>query len=306
MKDGDRTHEPSDDPQEGAEPEADEDLSGDAEAHESSADEVDGADEWDGWDGTVAGEETGWVDPPGEPQWGALAGTFVMGVVTCLVAVLLWGVLDRDDREPDQAGAGLVRQSQPEESDTADTPTSAPTAAPTDTRLSRCTAAAERLEQALDTARPALDQWSVHVGAMNQLVVGEITLQQATQFWNRTRVAARRHVDSFRAAMDGVRRDGVDCPAPGLLAPGARELPDCAREVVADVRVVRAATTSIDTWDEHINHMDMLRMGQLSPDDATRMWLSMWQQGVRDLDAYRLAVREARRLAGCTKDSTGG
>ena len=44
----------------------------------------------------------------------------------------------------------------------------------------------------------------------------------------------------------------------------------------------------------------MLRMGDLSPEEATRMWLSMWRQGVRDLRTYRSADREARALDGCT------
>jgi hypothetical protein len=37
--------------------------------------------------------------------------------------------------------------------------------------------------------------------------------------------------------------------------------------------------------------MDMLRMGTLSPEDATRMWLTMWQRGVQELRAYRAAAR---------------
>ena len=37
--------------------------------------------------------------------------------------------------------------------------------------------------------------------------------------------------------------------------------------------------------------MDMLRMGTLSPEKATEMWLAMWRRGVRDLDAYRAAAR---------------
>ena len=71
------------------------------------------------------------------------------------------------------------------------------------------------------------------------------------------------------------------------------------RAEAAQLDVVRAATTSIDTWSEHIRHMDMLRLGTLSPEDATRMWVSMWQQGVRDLDAYRLADRRTGRLEPC-------
>jgi hypothetical protein len=69
--------------------------------------------------------------------------------------------------------------------------------------------------------------------------------------------------------------------------------------VEAEVRVLRAAGTSIDMWDHHIHQMDMLRLGELSPEEATQAWLAMWQQGVRDLDAYRAAARDAQRLDGC-------
>ncbi len=134
---------------------------------------------------------------------------------------------------------------------------------------------------------------------MNQLVVGEITLQQATDFWERTRLGARRHIAAFRDGVATLRRQGVDCPNPALLAPGARALPACARQVAAQVAVVRAATTSIDTWDQHVEHMDMMRLGSLSPEKATEMWLSMWQDGVRDLDAYDAVARNGRQLDGC-------
>jgi len=99
--------------------------------------------------------------------------------------------------------------------------------------------------------------------------------------------------------MRTLRMRGVDCPSPALLAPGARALPGCAQQVEAEIGVVRAASTSIDTWDQHVQHMDMMLLGELSPEDATRMWLSMWQQGVRDLDAYKAAARDAAQLDGC-------
>jgi hypothetical protein len=52
--------------------------------------------------------------------------------------------------------------------------------------------------------------------------------------------------------------------------------------------------------------MDMLRMGTMSPEDATAMWLSMWQRGVRDLDAYRLAARGAQESTGCAQTPASG
>lgn len=274
------------------------------------------------------GDDPGWETDDDEAEWAeptrprrelvALAGTFAFGVVLTLLSVLVWGTFTGDDDgdgSPSDASS-LASRTEPLGSETPDTETpddSTPDAGDAGqrmpvgaTRLSRCTRAARDIDAALDAARPALGQWSVHVGAMNKLVLGEITLQQATDFWNRTRLGAQRRIAAFRDTAETLGRRGVDCPSPALLAPGARALPGCARQVAAEVGAFRAATTSIDTWDDHVRHMDMMRLGELSPERATRMWLSMWQDGVRDLDAYRAEAREARRLDGCARVGAAG
>lgn len=259
-------------------------------------------------------EESGWPEEISSQGTGmaALAGTFVMGVVTCLLVVLAWGAFVDDDGGGTTDGSAALSGSEPlsppldAEADATDATDASAQDRPVATRLSRCTSAARTLEEPLAAAEPALDQWGVHVGAMNKLVVGEITLPQATAFWERTRVGAQRRVAAFRDAMKTVRRRGVDCPSPDLLAPGARALPGCVRAVEAKKRTLRAAMTSVDMWDEHVRHMDMLRRGELSPEDATSMWLSMWQVGVRDLDAYKATARETRRLGGCTRGGAAG
>ena len=261
--------------------------------------------------GGPADDDGAWEDDPPRVPEAALVATFVLGVVSTLVVVLTWWLLTSND-EATPAQAGVAGSSELRDASPTD---ASPTASPTDgttedgtagdveaaaSRLERCRSADSSLTQALDAAGPALRQWEVHVGAMNQLVIGEITLQQASDFWNRTRVGARRKVEAFHATMGSLRREGVDCPAPDLLAPGDGSLLVCARRVDAEVDVLRAARTSITTWGRHVEDMDMLRMGDLSPEEATRMWLSMWRQGVRDLRTYRSADREARALDGCT------
>ena len=218
--------------------------------------------------------------------------------------MLIWGAITGEDAEIDATGeSSLARDSRQRDAMSADSATPETNGSshehPGRTRLMRCASAARTLQGSLDAAEPALEQWGVHVGAMNKLVVGEITLQQATDFWERTRLGARRHIEAFRDGVATLRRQGVDCPNPSLLAPGARALPGCARQVAAQVAAVRAATTSIDTWDQHVEHMDMMRLGSLSPENATDMWLSMWQDGVRDLDAYDAVARKGRQLDGC-------
>jgi hypothetical protein len=168
------------------------------------------------------------------------------------------------------------------------------------TTLGRCTTAAERLGSPLDAAKAAVAQWAVHVGAMNQLVTGSITLPQATAFWNRTRVGAYRRIAAFDTADRALRRSGVDCPAPALL--GTRSSPAlraCSRHVAALTEQLDAARTAISTWADHVQAMDMLRMGKLSPARATQMWLSMWQRGTDQIDRYSAAARAAARTPGC-------
>lgn len=240
----------------------------------------------------------------------AMVGIFALGAVASLVVVRTWTNLT-DDEQSSAGNASLARGSQlsdqgPVDSD-ADDSGVAEDASPTPaTRLSRCARAAQDLDGPLAAAKPSLEQWAVHIGAMNQLVVGEITLQQATAFWDRTRVGAQRRVGEFRDAMTVLRQRGLDCPSPALLAPGARRLPGCARQVEAGEQVLREAGRSIDMWEHHVHQMDMLRLGQLTPEEATRSWMTMWQRGARELDSYRTSAREAESLDACPDVGWGG
>ena len=228
-----------------------------------------------------------------------LALTFVVGTVLGLLGVVLWvGVVD------DGGGDARLQASSRSVGDEPGQPQpssgeASPPPQPADDRAQRCSDAAAALEEPLAAARPALRQWDVHVGAMNKLVVGEITLQQATQFWNQTRLGAQHNVERFHKAWAALQRTGVDCPAPGLMGPAPAAVRSCSRLVQAELGVARVAKTSIDTWDMHVHHMDMLRMGTLSPEKATSMWLSMWQQGVRELDAYRRATHDPALAMAC-------
>jgi hypothetical protein len=92
----------------------------------------------------------------------------------------------------------------------------------------------------------------------------------------------------------------VDCPAPRLLGTRApAELRACSVHVAAEARTLDAAQAAIDTWRHHVVDMDRLRLGKLSPSAATQMWLSMWQRGVQQIDAYRVAAQDVRRGPAC-------
>lgn len=214
--------------------------------------------------------------------------------VAAMVLVLTWAG-PSDGGEDPGPGAAVAVSSAPTES--AATPVSRTGA---NTRLARCVEAERMLQGPLDAARPALDQWAVHVDAMDRLVAGDITRRQAVRSWKRSRQGVQRKVEAFRAAETGLRQGhGVDCPRPDLLAPGSRALPACARQVALEVRVLRTARESIEMWEHHVHQMDMLRHGDLTPQRATRLWLRTWRRGQRDLADYREAVRGARQAAGC-------
>ncbi|HYJ27306.1 MAG TPA: hypothetical protein VEW73_06310 [Nocardioides sp.] len=235
-----------------------------------------------------------------------LALTFVVGAVLGLLGVVLWVNVGDDEGEDATLQASSRSVADEPDPEPREDDASAPPQQPADTRASRCSEAATALEAPLRAAGPALRQWDVHVDAMNQLVVGEITLQQATTFWNQTRVGAQRNVDRFQKAWTALERTGVDCPAPGLLGPAPAAVSSCSRLVAAELGVARTARTSIDTWDTHVQHMDMLRMGVLSPEKATEMWLSMWRRGMRDLDAYRAAARDPALDVECPDPDSAG
>jgi hypothetical protein len=166
----------------------------------------------------------------------------------------------------------------------------------TATPLDRCRRTATAQRALLDTATPALNQWEVHIGAMNKLVSGAITLDQANAFWNQTRVGAASNVETFLAADRRYRQRGQEasCPGPREVTAASAAVSSCADAVAARDRVIRAARSSAGTWGKHVHHMEMLRSGQLSAAKATEMWLSSWQRGVHQLDRYHDALRDSR------------
>ena len=234
-----------------------------------------------------------------------LAMTFLVGTVLGLLGVVVWVSVVGDGGDDDLRASSQSVADEPDPTPQ-DEAAPAPPQQPADTRAARCADAAAALEAPLEAAGPALRQWDVHVDAMNKLVVGEISLQQATRFWNQTRLGAQRNVERFRKAWTSLERTGVDCPAPELLGPAPAAVRSCSRLADAELGVARAARTSIDTWDTHVHHMDMLRMGTLSPEKATEMWLTMWRRGVRDLDAYRAATRNPVLQLECAGRGSAG
>jgi hypothetical protein len=218
-------------------------------------------------------------EPSREPSGrGATAAVvIVVALVVALAAVVFGGDGDGGDARPaaasgstspDPGGDGESASGQP-----------APAADACRQRY-----AAQRAP--LRAAGASLAQWRIHVSAMNDLVAGRITLDQAAAFWDTTRVGAQRRLTRFAAAaatLEGLPR----CHQRDT------EVAGCADVVHARSRQLATADRTLATWQEHVRHMEMLRHGHLSPARATRMWLASWEEGVREIDAYDAAKAEA-------------
>jgi hypothetical protein len=221
---------------------------------------------------------------------GALAGMVALGLVWATTAILA-------DNDSDSGRVATTAMTGTATTDAE--PSQQTQSSPVPSQEDRCRQADAELAGPLRAAVPALDQWEIHIGAMNKLVVGAITLQQATAFWDQTRVGAKRNVDRFYSATRRVPFAGVDCPSPGSLTQASAALRSCARHVAHERQAFDAARIAIQTWKKHIRHMEMLRMGLMSPTTATRLWLAAWQEGNRELQAYRRAERPVNKSDRC-------
>jgi hypothetical protein len=165
--------------------------------------------------------------------------------------------------------------------------------------LERCTVLSSLQRGVLNAARPAMRQWGVHIGAMNQLVAGKITLAQATSFWDRTRVHAAQRVRAFQAA-DGLFKSSSGSLCPEAAAPpsdATAQLRTCLDAVVAGDATVRAARRAIATWSGHVRDMERLRTGMMSATMAQQMWRQTWKLGDQELRTYRHDDAMARQLS---------
>jgi hypothetical protein len=226
---------------------------------------------------------------------GALAGALA-GALMVAIAWLGAAALGSEDSPPDHDAAGQAASSSTALPSTEDPSSAAPVNEDDSTTgLSRCREVFTAQSAPLEAAAVSLDQWEVHIGAMNKLVVGAISLQQATQFWNQTRVGASTNLKSFATAHEQFQQRTARCPVPSRTEAGASsELRACYRAIAARHQALRLATVSLDTWRHHVHHMEMLRMGEMTPQEATTLWLQSWRKGNDEVRAYREAARAAK------------
>jgi len=187
------------------------------------------------------------------------------------------------------------------------TATSSPSASAVDTSVDltaardSCRLANLRLRAALGAADVSLAQFEKHIDAMNLLVAGKISYAVATQFWDETRVGATQNAAAFRAADQDLRTSGPTCRV--IDAADANPLPygsvvavqRCAAYVSKGLGAMARARTVVGTWEHHIHDMEMLRMGDITPAQATAKWNESWRTGQEQLEDYQTALGTASK-----------
>lgn len=144
----------------------------------------------------------------------------------------------------------------------------------------------------LRTAAQSLEGWRTHVDAMNQLVAGEISLAQASDYWDRTRRQAADRLARYDAADRAFDARTVRCPR-ASDAEADTAVVSCSQAVRARTAVLRRADIALETWREHVHHMEMLRAGTMSADRATQLWQQSWRAGLREIQRYDAAASRA-------------
>ena len=170
-----------------------------------------------------------------------------------------------------------------------------------------CRLANLRQQAPLSAAEVSLAQFDKHIDAMNLLVAGKISLSVATTFWDETRVKAAENVKNFRRADEDLAGNARSCPA---LDPAVADaapygevvaIKSCASAITARTTALVRARAAVTTWEHHVHDMEMLRMGHLTPAQATAAWRKNWHTGEKQLAAYEKAVAKATKVP-CSLD----
>jgi hypothetical protein len=235
-----------------------------------------------------------------------LYGVLIGAMVVCLVWLFMtaWRDESSGSTSPRKShhAAGTTNATagdQPTASDDSSDTSSGPDTSgvdPVAAHLERCRVVHSAQEQPLSAAKAAMEQWQIHIAAMNKLVLGVITMDQANQFWNQTRVGAEEHLQAFTAALKRYDERSVHC-APVAQRQSSPGLRSCERSVLSRNTVLSDARQALATWAMHVKHMNMLQHGMMTPHRAEQLWLQSWHEGQLEVDRYRAAEKHATALA---------
>jgi len=170
-----------------------------------------------------------------------------------------------------------------------------------------CRLANLRQQAPLSAADVSLAQFDKHIDAMNLLVAGKISLAVATTFWDETRVGATQNVTAFHQADTEYLANRTACPT---LDPAVADsapygqvvaITSCSRAIAQRQAALARARLAVRTWEHHVHDMEMLRMGHLTPAQATAAWRKNWKTGEKQLRDYDAAATKAKRMR-CSLD----
>jgi len=136
----------------------------------------------------------------------------------------------------------------------------------------------ERWGQELRVALAAertLEDWRLHIDAMNHLVHGQISVSQATALWEASEQGALRRIDRFERLDRFLRQSPSGCDT---SVPSDDESA-CAKAARAVQRTIDTAQAAVRTWRVHIVDMDRLREGRITGKVAEEKWRRLWRTG---------------------------
>jgi hypothetical protein len=162
--------------------------------------------------------------------------------------------------------------------------------------LTHCQKATALANDAIEAADASIDQWELHIDAMNQLVGGEITLDQARKFWAKSKVASKEKARAFRDVDGRHRNSELDCTGP--IGADKRRA-QCVDRLAAAEQALTEARKAVKQWEHHIHAMDLEAAGKLTPQQVTRMWLASWKAGIHQVGDYTAAGGKYRGAPRC-------
>ena len=199
-------------------------------------------------------------------------------LVVLIVAILLASALWWPDNSPaDNDGGDGKRQ-------ILTSPTSTSARDSEALAVAECQALLAAKSTALIRADTTMDQWQQHVDAMNQLVAGKIDLDQAVAFWEESEQGAVDNLSAFYDALTYVQNSAHRCRTDSQV---------CKDTDAALSSSLSRAETAADTWHHHIEDMQALMRGEITPEQAAAAWEAKWRSGNRELKQYRRHLHDA-------------
>jgi len=124
-------------------------------------------------------------------------------------------------------------------------------------------------------AERTLEDWRLHIDAMNRLVAGDITVPQAKALWEASEQGALRRIERFQHLAATLPQAPNACDA----ATSTDDSGACARAARAVSRTIDTARAAVSTWKVHFTDMDKLRDGEITGRQAEQKWKRLWRTG---------------------------